>query len=93
MEQNHQEFVAGVTRLLSQREGCGVMVIIDGPNGLEIASTSPSFSFHFGILDAAKLTVGMNYQRASEESIRSGQTAAIIKDIANTVDGKEEKPN
>ena len=58
MEQTHQEFVAGLTRLLAAREGCGIMVLIDGPTGLEIMCTSTNFAYEFGLLDVARLTIG-----------------------------------
>ena len=75
-EEQHQEFINGVVRILSVRPQAGVMLLIASPVGLEIMSSSSDYVFQFGILKASMETMELRYSETSKGSIATGEAAA-----------------
>ena len=69
--ENYAEFVDRLHRALLENEGCPVLLLIESRNkGLFIGSNIANASLQFGIMDAAKIVVGMYYQKSVEESMK-----------------------
>ena len=75
-EEQHQEFINGIARLLSARPQAGVMLLIASPSGLEVLSSSSDFVFQFGLLRAADETLTTRYREQSRSVAASGEREA-----------------
>lgn len=95
MEENHEEFVRGITRLLEQRPGCNVMVVIHGIMGVEIMVNFLNPAIEFGMLDLAKLTIANRIQEMTriQNTTRTESIAEGIQQHIDATTGKKDRMN
>jgi hypothetical protein len=81
----HDEFLESVLKHLRERENCPILIIVQAPHGLEMHTNFASFPLQFGLLDIAKMTASMHFERETRRTFESGENTAIEKDIVKTM--------
>lgn len=88
MDAAYQQWVEGITRLLIEREGLPVMVLIANPHGVECVSNTDDSVIQFGILRAGTRLADRRFDMAIDEWNRNGTTKAMTDAIQHAMDGK-----
>ena len=85
-EYHHTEFVAGVTKILSEHPDTGILVILDAPDGVISLCNSPYSVVTIGLLRKATISIESLFVPKGTAEIKTGET----ENMANAVLGKSE---
>lgn len=85
-ENDHADFVAGVTRILSEHPNTGILVIVDDPNGIMSLCNSHHSVVTLGLLRKATLALEQAFVPRGDIQVKSGES----KDMAEQITGHKE---
>lgn len=89
----HEKFVEMVANHLKEREGCPTLIIVHTPHGMEMQTNFKDYAMHMGILDIAKMTVAIAFNRQSREALASGENQIMASNIADACNPDKKKVN
>lgn len=89
----HEEFMQAVQNHLKERDGCPVMVIIQSPMGMEMQVNFMNYALQLGLLEIAKMTTAIAFERQTQEGFKSGENQLMESAIKDAIDQNKNKPN
>jgi hypothetical protein len=89
----HEEFMQAVQNHLKEREGCPIIVIVHSPSGLEMQINFMDFALQLGILDIAKMTTALAFDRQAREGFKTGENKMMVSAIRDSIDPNKKKMN
>ena len=89
----HEGFMQAVQNHLKEREGCPVLVIVHTPHGVEIQCNFMDFAMQMGLLDVAKMTTAIAFDRQTRDGFRTGENQMMISNIQDAIDPNKKKVN
>lgn len=89
----HEEFMQAIQNHLKEREGCPIIVIVHTRAGLEMQINFMDFALQSGILDIAKRTTGIAFDRQAQEGFKSGENQIMVSNIQDAMDPNKKKVN
>ena len=89
----HEGFMQAVQNHLKEREGCPVILIVHSPQGLEMQMNFSEFALQMGILDVAKMTTAIAFERQAKEGFKTGENQMMISNIKDMADPSKKKVN
>ena len=87
----YEGFMQAVQNHLKKREGCPV--IVHSPQGLEMQMNFSEFALQMGILDVAKMTTAIAFERQAKEGFKTGENQMMISNIKDMADPDKKKVN
>ena len=89
----HEGFIQAVSNHLKEREGCPALVLVHTPHGIEIQCNFMDFAMQMGLLDVAKMTTAIAFDRQTREGFRTGENQMMISNIQDAIDPNKKKVN
>jgi uncharacterized protein (DUF362 family) len=89
----HEQFMLAVQNHLKEREGCPVMVIVHSPTGLEMQFNFMDYALQMGILDVAKMSTMIAFERQTREGLKTGENQIMVSNIKDAIDSEKKKVN
>jgi hypothetical protein len=89
----HEGFIQAVSNHLKEREGCPVLVIVHAPHGVEIQCNFMDFAMQMGLLDVAKMTTAIAFDRQTRDGFRTGENQMMVSNIKDAIDPNKKKVN
>ena len=90
---NHEEFLQAVQNHLKERPDCPIIVLVHSPTGLEMQLNFMDYALQVGILDIAKRTTCLAFERQVAEGFKSGENRMAVSNIKDALDPEKKKPN
>jgi hypothetical protein len=90
---NHEEFMQAVQNHLKERPDCPIIVIVHSPAGLEMQINFIDFALQMGILDIAKMTTALAFERQTREGFKTGENQMMLSSIADAINQNKKKVN
>lgn len=89
----HEGFMQAVQNHLKEREGCPVILIVHSPHGMEMQLNFKDYAMQMGILDVAKMTTAIAFDRDVREAYKSGENQLMVSAIKDAIDPNKKKVN
>lgn len=89
----HEKFIEMVCNHIKEREGCPILIIVHAPHGLEMQANFKDYAMHLGILDVAKMSVAIAFDRQTREGFASGENQIMASNIADACNPEKKKVN
>jgi hypothetical protein len=89
----HEEFLQAVQNHLKERPDCPIIVIVHTRAGLEMQINFMDFALQSGILDIAKRTTSIAFDRQAQEGFKTGENQMMISVIKDAMDPNKKKVN
>jgi hypothetical protein len=85
----HDDWIKGINRVMSDHEGCPMLVIINDPSGLKLIANFENFALQIGLMDMGKILTAMRFQQACAVQAQTGELKAMEKDMQMAMSGKK----
>ena len=89
----HEEFMLAVQNHLKEREGCPIIILVHTPVGMEMQFNFMDYAMQMGILDVAKMTTAIAFDRQAREGVKSGENQMMVSNIKDIIDPSKKKVN
>ena len=89
----HEEFMLAVQNHLKEREGCPIIILVHTPVGMEMQLNFMDYAMQMGILDVAKMTTAIAFDRQAREGFKSGENQMMVSNIKDIIDPSKKKVN
>ena len=89
----HEEFLQAVQNHLKEREGCPIVILVHTQMGMEMQLNFMDYAMQMGILDVAKMTTAIAFDRQAREGFKSGENQMMVSNIKDIIDPNKKKVN
>ena len=90
---NHEEFMKAIQNHLKEREGCPVILLVHTPAGLEIQANFMDYALQTGVLDIARTSTLLAFERQAREGFKSGENQIMVSNIKDASNPNKKKVN
>jgi hypothetical protein len=90
---NHEEFMLAVQNHLKERPDCPVLLIVHTPNGIELQGNFVDFALQMGILDIAKMSTAIAFDRSARDGFKTGENQIMVSNVRDAIDPKKKDVN
>ena len=90
---DNEGFIQSVQNHLKEREGCPAILIIHSPQGLEIQMNFMDYALQIGVLESAKITTALTFERQVREGFKTGENQMMVSNIKDMANHDKRKVN